>query len=111
MPTYGYRCASCGAEIERFQKMSDAPLTECESCGGVLKKILYPVGIAFKGEGFYVNDSKKSSGGSPKKPEGNSDSASGDTAKADAPAAEAKSETKTEIKTEAKPEPAAKPAG
>ena len=60
MPTYGYRCSDCKNEFETFQKMSDAALTTCEKCGGTLKKILYPVGISFKGEGFYVNDSAKS---------------------------------------------------
>jgi len=58
MPTYGYRCSTCGHEFERVQKMTDAPLTECEECNGPVKKILYPVGIAFKGSGFYVNDYK-----------------------------------------------------
>jgi putative FmdB family regulatory protein len=62
MPTYGYRCSACGHEFERVQKMSDAPLTECETCQGPVKKILYPVGIAFKGSGFYVNDYKPTTG-------------------------------------------------
>ena len=60
MPTYGYRCTACKHEFERFQKMSDPAVTECESCGQPVKKILYPVGIAFKGTGFYINDSKPS---------------------------------------------------
>ena len=62
MPTYGYRCTACGHEFERMQKITDPALTACESCDGPVRKILYPVGIAFKGEGFYVNDYKKSSG-------------------------------------------------
>jgi putative FmdB family regulatory protein len=61
MPTYGYRCTACGHEFERMQKITDPALTACESCDGPVRKILYPVGIAFKGEGFYVNDYKKSS--------------------------------------------------
>jgi putative FmdB family regulatory protein len=79
MPTYGYRCTACGHEFERVQKMTDAPLTECEECQGPVKKILYPVGIAFKGTGFYVNDYKPTTG-STKTP-----AASTET-KADAPA-------------------------
>jgi len=63
MPTYGYRCTACGHEFERMQKITEPALTACESCDGPVRKILYPVGIAFKGEGFYVNDYKKSSGG------------------------------------------------
>ncbi len=56
MPTYGYRCTTCSHEFERFQKISDPTVTACESCGEAVKKILYPVGIQFKGSGFYVND-------------------------------------------------------
>ena len=39
--------------------MTDPALTACEDCGGTVKKVLYPVGIAFKGSGFYVNDYAK----------------------------------------------------
>jgi putative FmdB family regulatory protein len=56
MPTYGYRCTTCSHEFERFQKISDPAVTACETCGEPVKKILYPVGIQFKGSGFYVND-------------------------------------------------------
>jgi putative FmdB family regulatory protein len=62
MPTYAYRCHSCGAEIEIVQKMSDEPLKICESCGGKLQKLMFPVGIVFKGSGFYVNDYAKKRG-------------------------------------------------
>ena len=61
MPTYGYRCTVCKHEFERFQKISDPAVTACETCGEPVKKILYPVGIQFKGTGFYVNDYAKSS--------------------------------------------------
>jgi len=64
MPTYGYRCTACKHEFERFQKISDPAVTECETCGAPVKKIMYPVGIAFKGTGFYVND-YSAKGGSP----------------------------------------------
>src|SRR4028119_838663 len=59
MPTYGYQCKDCGHRFEVFQKMSDPALTACESCGGAVKKVLYPIGISFKGSGFYVNDYAK----------------------------------------------------
>ena len=61
MPTYGYQCRECGHRFEVFQKMTDAALTACENCGGALKKLLYPVGIQFKGSGFYINDYARSS--------------------------------------------------
>lgn len=56
MPIYGYRCAQCGHELEVFQSMSDAPLKDCPECGGTLRKLLYPVGVQFKGSGFYTTD-------------------------------------------------------
>ena len=56
MPTYGYECLSCDNQFEIFQSIKDDPLKTCESCGGTLRKRVYPVGIAFKGSGFYVND-------------------------------------------------------
>ncbi|HEX5322444.1 MAG TPA: FmdB family zinc ribbon protein [Capsulimonadaceae bacterium] len=95
MPTYAYECTGCGRSFEAFQKMSDSPLALCEECGGALKKLMFPVGIVFKGSGFYVNDyAKKSS-------DNGSDSAS--KAPDSAPAS---SETKTsDSKTET---PAAK---
>jgi putative FmdB family regulatory protein len=58
MPIYGYRCDECGHELEVFQSMSDAPLKSCPVCGGKLRKLLYPVGVQFKGSGFYTTDYK-----------------------------------------------------
>ncbi len=57
MPLYEYRCRDCGHEFEIQQSMSDDALTVCPSCGGDLRKVFSPVGIAFKGSGFYKNDS------------------------------------------------------
>lgn len=61
MPTYEYRCTSCGQHVEVVQSFSDDPLTECGACGGVLRKVFAPVGIVFKGSGFYKTDSRSSS--------------------------------------------------
>jgi putative FmdB family regulatory protein len=61
MPTYHYRCTVCKTEFDAFQSMMDAPLTECTSCKKPVIRIIQPVGIQFKGSGFYINDSKKSS--------------------------------------------------
>lgn len=58
MPIYGYRCSQCGHELEVLQSMSDQPLQVCPECGGVLRKLLYPVGVQFKGSGFYTTDYK-----------------------------------------------------
>lgn len=59
VPTYGYRCDNCDHTFEVLQKMSDDPITECEKCKGEVRRILYPVGIVFKGSGFHINDYKK----------------------------------------------------
>ncbi len=56
MPTYVYECKSCAKSFEAEQRITESPLTDCE-CGGTVRRIIQPVGIAFKGSGFYVNDS------------------------------------------------------
>ncbi|MCC5953651.1 MAG: FmdB family transcriptional regulator [Acidimicrobiia bacterium] len=64
MPTYEYRCKDCGEHLEVHQSFDDDPLTECPACGGQLRKKFAAVGIAFKGSGFYKNDSRSNGGGS-----------------------------------------------
>lgn len=61
MPTYQYRCSDCGTDLEIFQKFSDAALTTCQDCRGVLRKVYNPVGVVFKGSGFYATDSRSKS--------------------------------------------------
>jgi putative FmdB family regulatory protein len=72
MPTYEYACTECGDRTEVVQSISDAPLTTCTVCGGPLRKVFSPVGIVFKGSGFYRTDSRgkpaKSDGEPSKKP-------------------------------------------
>ena len=58
MPTYEYACKACGEHLEVVQSFKDDPLTECPKCGGQLRKVFSPVGIAFKGSGFYKTDSR-----------------------------------------------------
>ena len=62
MPTYQYTCTECGEPVEVVQKFTDAPLTVCTACGGRLRKVFSPVGIVFKGSGFYRTDSRNGSG-------------------------------------------------
>ena len=62
MPTYEYACRSCSHELEAVQAFTDPPLTDCPACGGPLRKVFSAVGIAFKGTGFYKNDSRSSTG-------------------------------------------------
>ena len=56
MPIYEYRCPN-GHTFEVFQKMSDAPVETCPTCGaGPVEKLLFPVAVHFKGSGFYSTD-------------------------------------------------------
>jgi putative FmdB family regulatory protein len=61
VPTYQYTCRECGEQVEVVQKFTDDALTVCEACGGPLRKVFSPVGIVFKGSGFYRTDSRKGS--------------------------------------------------
>ncbi|HEY8058260.1 MAG TPA: zinc ribbon domain-containing protein [Acidimicrobiales bacterium] len=63
MPTYEYKCRDCGHQLEVVQSFSDDALTKCPSCRKkALRKVFSPVGIAFKGSGFYKTDSRSSNG-------------------------------------------------
>jgi len=61
VPTYQYVCTECGGQLEAVQKFTDDPLTVHEACGGRLRKVFSPVGIVFKGSGFYRTDSRNGS--------------------------------------------------
>ena len=61
MPLYEYACRGCAAHVEVKQSFTDAPLTICDACGGELRRVLQPVGIVFKGSGWYVTDSRPTS--------------------------------------------------
>ena len=65
MPLYEYECQQCGQVFEARQKFSDAPLTECRSCGGPVKKLISQAGFALKGGGWYQQGY---SSGAPAKP-------------------------------------------
>jgi putative FmdB family regulatory protein len=56
MPTYEYLCRVCSHRFETRQKMTDEPLTTCPECGGIIRRVLFPAGIVFKGSGFYKTD-------------------------------------------------------
>ena len=61
MPIYLYECDSCGVRFEKLQRMSDDPLTDCPECDGHVHRVIQPVGIIFKGSGFYVTDNRSGS--------------------------------------------------
>ncbi len=63
MPTYTYHCENCGVRFDQFQKFTDEPLTVCPECNEpALRKVYQPVGIVFKGKGFYATDNRSPSG-------------------------------------------------
>ena len=106
MPTYEYECLACQRRFERFQKFSDPAVSECPECGGKVRKVLFPAGVVFKGSGWYITDSRKSTGSDGSSDGGSKstgDTPKGDTSKSDSKT-EIKSETKTESKTESKSE-------
>ena len=104
MPTYTYRCENCGVQFDRRQKFADDPLTVCPECEEeALRKVYLPVGIVFKGSGFYATDNRSASGmtNAKSKSEGESsgsqESSSGESAKK-----ETSSEQSSSIKSDDK---------
>jgi putative FmdB family regulatory protein len=106
MPIYGYRCRSCGHEVEILQKMSDAPPKACAVCGGELTKMVYAAGIVYKGSGYYSTDYKSASSRGSETTSSNGESKESKTGSEGAgegkPAKEA-SESKPASKSESKP--------
>lgn len=101
MPIYAYKCDSCGFAKDVLQKLSDAPLTECPSCGvSSFRKQLTAAGFQLKGSGWYATDFK---GGNTSPPASGEEKVAGsDTSGADAKA-EPKAEPKGDGRTESKP--------
>ena len=98
MPTYDYKCSSCGHTFEAFQKMTDEPLSECPECKGEVKRLI-GAGLSpiFKGSGFYQTDYKKDNSKSSKKEESSKNTENVNSSKSDSN----KSESKKEITTKA----------
>ena len=63
MPVYDYKCKNCGYLFEVEQRITEPTLKFCPKCKGEVQRLISPIGIIFKGSGFYVTDSgsKKSS--------------------------------------------------
>jgi putative FmdB family regulatory protein len=112
MPIYEYRCSSCGHELEALQRLSDARLTTCPSCGAeALVKKVSAAGFQLKGSGWYATDFKQSGAKPPAKQDGE-----GKSERESAPASpdnggskgEGKSDAKSEAKADAKTETSTK---
>ncbi|MBI5301643.1 MAG: zinc ribbon domain-containing protein [Chloroflexi bacterium] len=101
MPLYEYECESCGVHFEKIQSVQAEPIRQCPDCSGVVHKVFHPAGIIFKGSGWYITDSRKST----------SSTVTGDSAKKETPESKpatttpeakpsaATTESKTETKT------------
>ncbi|MBN1121923.1 MAG: hypothetical protein JXJ17_12650 [Anaerolineae bacterium] len=96
MPIYAYECNECGVRFERKQSFSDDPITICPECEGEVHRLISPVGVIFKGSGFYVTDNKSKG----RVATSTSSSTDKESKSSEAPAkkTEAKAETKTESK-------------
>jgi len=97
MPVYAYRCESCGVHFERQQSFSDVPLKRCPECNkNSLRKVIGPVGVVFKGSGFYATDNRSTSGLSTPK----SDDSSSEKSESKSSTESNKSESKSSEKKE-----------
>jgi putative FmdB family regulatory protein len=113
MPTYEYKCKSCGHSFEIVQSMRDDGLTECPECGGELRKVFAAPAISFKGSGFYATDHRKKGSSSSseksekteKKDDKKADAKpdTGSDAGAKSQKADQKTDRKSEKKSETKP--------
>jgi putative FmdB family regulatory protein len=96
VPTYQYSCTECGERIEAVQKFTDEPLQVCSACGGKLRKVFSPVGIVFKGSGFYRNDSRSGSKDKALNGSGSSSDAKKDGGSADSGSSDSKKTEKAD---------------
>lgn len=104
MPIYEYRCGACGHELEVLQKLSEAPLKDCPSCGqSRLSKLISAAGFQLKGTGWYATDFKNSGKSKPAaKKNGNGEAAAGSaetSAKSEATASDSGTAAKSDAKS------------
>jgi len=101
MPTYQYLCRNCEHRFDIVQSIHEDPLSVCPECAGTIRRVLHPVGVTFKGSGFYRTDSreatkKKSASTKP------TAASTGSDAKATTPAADSAGSTPSDGATKEK---------
>lgn len=108
MPTYDYRCIDCQHEYEKREGFDAPALQKCPTCGGTARRVIHAPPVLFKGSGFYITDSRKSS------PEAEAEakseaaaSKSESSAAADKPSKDGKASTKKDEEPTKDAEPAA----
>ena len=79
MPLYDYQCRNCSKVTEVRHGFREVHAGTCPECGGDLSRVFNPAGIVFKGSGFYVTDSRKSSESSSSSPPSPSAPSGGDS--------------------------------
>ncbi len=89
MPVYTYECEECGVRFNLKQSFSDDPVEVCPECSGHTHKVIGPVGVVFKGSGFYVTDSRS-----------NRSNLTGSNSKKDGESSDSSTETTSESKSE-----------
>ena len=95
MPIYTYECDECGVRFDARQKFTDDPIAECPECGGYTHRVPQPVGVVFKGSGWYVKDSHGQNNlASPPKRENDKNDKS--ETKSDSPSSPSSTSTSTE---------------
>lgn len=98
MPTYVYGCDACGHQFEKFQKFSDEPVRVCPQCGNVVRRIVQPAGIVFKGSGWHITDYKRGGNGA-NNGENSTNGEAKETKDTTKDAAPAKPDTKSDAKS------------
>ncbi|MBA3450988.1 MAG: hypothetical protein H0T18_07235 [Chloroflexia bacterium] len=104
MPTYSYLCDSCGHSFETVQRFADEALTECPQCGSLIRRVIQPVGVVFKGSGWYINDSRPKAASESSDSTAKTASAADKTAKSDSSEKGSPAKTDSPSKNEAKSE-------
>jgi len=104
MPTYEYKCESCGYEFERFQSITAKPIRRCPKCHktSVRRLIGIGAGVIFKGPGFYQTDYRSESYKKAAEKEKSATSKSADKKETKTENKETKSSEKTDITTKEK---------
>ena len=102
MPVYTYHCEACGLTFDQRLRFNEPQPARCPACGAeALHRVYKPVGIVFKGSGFYATDHRS--------PSGTKNGQNGNGSAAASEKTEVKTETKPEPKTETKAETKPKP--
>jgi putative FmdB family regulatory protein len=103
LPLYDYQCRTCSKVTEVRHGFRETYDGTCPECGGELARVFNPAGIVFKGSGFYITDSRKSSGSESGSSSGDGASKSSDVASKPAESGSTSGESKPSGESSPKP--------